>query len=108
MGLDGDGALGGRAGRGRVGRDGEAGALEQLDEEVDALAGRGDEPLAEVGQALADEAFGRVDEQDRRLEAALAVDQLGLLRGVLEVVARVGLVGDQARQARCAGPAGPC
>ena len=52
------------------------------------------EARAEVGQALADQALGRVDEQDRRLQPALPVDQVGLLPGVLEVVARVGLVGD--------------
>ena len=101
MGLDGGGTLGDGAGPSRV-RGCEARALEQLDEEIVAL-GRGcHEPLAEVGEALADEALRRVDEQDRRLEAALAIDQLGLLRRVLEVVAGVGLVGDGAGEARCA------
>ena len=80
--------------------DARARPLEQLDEEVDPRRRRGGEPHAEVGQALADEALGRVDEQDRRLEAAAAVDQLGFLRGVLEVVAGVRLVGDQAGQVR--------
>ena len=76
---------------------GQSRPLEHLDEEVDPFRGRSREPDAEVGQALADEALGRVDEQDRGLEAALPVDQVGLLPGVLEVVARVGLVGDRCR-----------
>ena len=85
-------------GRGRIGGDRQAGPLEQLDEQVDALVGRRGEPHAQVGQALADQALGRVDEQDRGLEATAAVDEVGLLPGVLEVVARVGLVGDVAGQ----------
>ena len=63
---------------------------------------------AEVGQALADQALRRVDQQDRRLEAAGAVDELGLLPGVLEVVARVRLVGDRVGRGPAPGPAGPC
>ena len=41
----------------------------QLDEELDAFGGGDHEPFAEVRQALADQALGRVDEQDRGLEA---------------------------------------
>ncbi len=50
-----------------------------------------------VREALADQALGRVDEQDRGLQPALRVDQVRLLPGVLEVVARVRLVGDRVR-----------
>ena len=66
------------------------------------------EPDAEVGQALADEALGRVDQEDRRLEPAGAIDEVGLLPGVLEVVARIRLVGDQSGRGRAPGPAGRC
>ena len=52
-------------------------------------------PIAEVGQPLADQALRRVDQQDRGLEAAEAVDEDRLLPRVLEVVARVRLVGDR-------------
>ena len=59
---------------------------------------RGDgEPVPEVGQALADQAFGRVDQEHRRFEAALALDEVRLLPGVLEVVAGVRLVRDDVR-----------
>ena len=95
---EGDGHLRGLACRGRIGREGQSRPLEDLDEQVHPTLERGGEPDAEVGEALADQALGRVDEQDRGLEAALRVDQIGFLPGMLEVVARVGLVGDQADQ----------
>ena len=41
---EGDGQLGGLAGRDRIGRQRQAGPLEELDEEVDALGGRHGEP----------------------------------------------------------------
>ena len=50
---------------------------------------------AEIGQALADRALGRVDQQHRRLEPTVPIDEVGFLPGMLEVVARVGLVGDR-------------
>src|SRR5581483_11564444 len=77
-----------------------SGPLDRLGEEVDLLLGRHREPPTEVGQALADDALRRVQEKDRRLEAAAALDEVGLLPGVLEVVARVRLVGDERDERR--------
>ena len=105
---EGDGQLGGLARRRRIGGERQSRPLVDLDEQVRPTLERGGEPDAEVGEALADEALGRIDEQDRGLEAALRVDQVGLLPGMLEVVARVGLVGDQCRSGRRPGPAGRC
>ena len=89
-------ALGGVARAGSVvGAIAQAGPLVELGEEVDVARPRRDgEREPEVGQALADQALGRVDEEDARLEPAGAVDQVRLPPGVLEVVAGVGLVGD--------------
>ena len=105
---EGVGPLGRLAGGGGIVGERQTGPLEQLDEQVDVVLGRDGEPPAKIGQALADEAFGGVDEQDRRLEPALPVDEVGLLPGVLEVVARVRLVGDGADKAGGAEPAGRC
>ena len=59
---------------------------------------RSGEADAQVGQSLADEALGRVDQEDRRLEATGPIHELGLLPGVLEMVTGVRLVGDQPDQ----------
>ena len=65
---------------------------------------RGDERLGspaehrletEVGQALGDQALRRTDQEDGLLQPAPAADEADLLAGVLGVVARVGLVGDE-------------
>ncbi len=61
--------------------------------------GRG-EPVAEVGETLAQQALRRVDEQDARLESPEAIDQVGLLPRVLEVVAGERFVGDRVDETR--------
>ena len=47
-------------------------------------------------------AFGRVDQHEAALDAA-ALGEIGFLPGVLEVVARIGLVGDGVGEPRRAG-----
>jgi hypothetical protein len=66
---------------------------EQLHEQIDGLFRRDREPATNVGQALADQALRRVDQQHGGLQSPPAIDQVGLLPGVLEVVARIRLVG---------------
>ena len=50
---------------------------------------------AEIGQALGQEALRCADQEDRLLDVAALAHQPDLLAGVLGVVARIGLVGDQ-------------
>ena len=61
-------------------------------------ASSSDEAAAQLGQALADEGLGRVDELDGRLGAALFAHQPLLLPGVLQVVAGKRFVREQTDQ----------
>jgi hypothetical protein len=45
--------------------------------------------VAEIGESLADQRLRGVDQEDRGLEPAEALDELGLLPDVLRVVARI-------------------
>src|SRR5436190_357498 len=56
--------------------------------------------MPEVRETLADERLRRVDQQDRRLDPSESVDELGLLPGVLEVVAGVRLVRGEVDEVR--------
>ena len=93
-----DRALGGLAGGATVGRDRQARPVVQLDEQVGLLVGRRGERVAQVREAFADQALGGVDEQDAGLEPPAAIDEVGLLPGVLEVVARERLVRDRVNE----------
>lgn len=85
-------------GRDRVAAPGQAGPLKQLDEEARLVRRRHGEAAAEIGQALADQAFGRVDQEDAGLEAVILPNEPGLLQGVLQMMARIGLVGEDTDQ----------
>ena len=84
-------------------------ALEDLDEQVDALVGRAPRtgrPRSARPSLMRHSGvlMSRIDASSR----PCAIDQVGLLPGVLEVVARVRLVGDDVEQVRARGPAGRC
>ena len=93
-----DGPLGNVPGTGRVGRERQSRPLEQLEKDVRGLVGRAREVATEIGQSLADQALGRVDQEDRSLEAAAPLDEVHLLPGVLEVMTGERLVGDHVEQ----------
>ena len=65
--LDRRGTFGGGAGRRRR-PGGQARSLEELDEQIGPVGRWRDEAFAEIGEALTDEAFRGVDEEERRLE----------------------------------------
>ena len=69
-------------------------------EQVRRLVVGDDELASEAGETLGDEALGRVDGQDARLDVPELLDQHPLLPRVLQVMARVGLVRDRVQQRR--------
>jgi hypothetical protein len=95
---EGDGHLGGLVCGGPIPGEWQSRPLADFDEQVYSALGWGRKPNAEVAESLADQAFGGIDEQDRGLETALRIDQICFLPGMLEMVARIGLVGDEADQ----------
>src|SRR5665213_3546576 len=86
------------SGRDRVAAAWQAGPLEQLDEEVRLVRRRDREAAAQVGQALADQALWRVDQENAALQTVVLPDELSLLQGMLEVMARIGLVSEDPNQ----------
>ena len=81
-----------------IARDLEPRMLHRFHQQRRDLRLRQGEHATEVGEALADQALGGVDQEHARLQPGLALDEVGLLPGVLEVVARVRLVGERAQE----------
>jgi len=67
-------ATGSIPGSGRVGGDRQPGQPIGLDEEVLLVRSRNGEPPSQIGEALAQEALGRVDQERRMLQQTIALD----------------------------------